>query len=133
MLFLVWQFCFSSLDGHQVIIASQEVKGSLLYCVSIDESPRQDHQPDIMLRELRTAMEADHHYKDLVNAVESGFGSNKAHVVDHVRQFWAIRHELSMENGLVSTVAGLWYLYQPNAKFFGSSICCPSGHRPHET
>ena len=46
------------------------IKGVVIHRVSaicglIDESPRQDHLPDIMLRELRTAMEADHHYKDV--------------------------------------------------------------------
>jgi hypothetical protein len=42
---------------------------------------------------LRTAAEADYQYKDLVNAVKSGFRGNKAHVADHVRQFWAISHQ----------------------------------------
>ena len=33
--------------------------------------------------------------------MESGFGGNKAHVVDHVMQFWATHNKLSTENDLV--------------------------------
>jgi hypothetical protein len=62
-------------------------------CSLVEESPSSEHLPDIMLRELRTAAEADYQYKDLVNAVKSGFRGNKAHVADHVRQFWAISHQ----------------------------------------
>ncbi len=40
-------------------------------------------------------------FVDLVAAVESGFPVDRARTPDHVRQFWSIRNDLLVENGIV--------------------------------
>ena len=60
------------------------------------------HLPDVLLSDLRKTAAEDVDYMALLTMAEAGFGSDRARVSDYIRQFWAIRHQLSTENGLIN-------------------------------
>ena len=70
-------------------------------CHLEDDSEGPDQLVDSWLSDMRSAATADSKYADLVKAVESGFQSSRQQYPDHVRQFWSIRHQLSVEDGIV--------------------------------
>lgn len=70
-------------------------------CHLDDESEGPDQLVDSLLLELRSAATTDSKYADLIKAVESGFQSSRQQYPDHVRQFWSIRHQLAVEDGII--------------------------------
>jgi hypothetical protein len=83
-------------------------------CNPEDESASPAHLPDALLADLRSMAVGDADYTILAAAVKSGFGTDRAHVSNYIRQFWFIRHQLSTEDGLV---------------LFGSRIVVPFSSR----
>jgi hypothetical protein len=70
-------------------------------CNPDGDSSSEGHLLDILLTDLRKTAAEDVDYMALLAMVEAGFGNDRARVSDYVRQFWAIRHQLSTENGLI--------------------------------
>jgi hypothetical protein len=56
---------------------------------------------DMLLNSLREVATADETYLDLIAAVEAGFSARREITAPSVRQYWTIRQELSVDNGLV--------------------------------
>jgi transposase InsO family protein len=56
---------------------------------------------DMVLDSLREVAAADETYSELIAAVESGFSTRRELTAPCVRQYWTIRQELSVDDGLV--------------------------------
>jgi hypothetical protein len=66
-----------------------------------DEETGSDHLADPIIVNLKEAAIADGHYQDLLAAIESGFSQPRQSLAHHIRQFWKIRHDLSVDDGLI--------------------------------
>ncbi|XP_046437914.1 uncharacterized protein K02A2.6-like [Daphnia pulex] len=55
----------------------------------------------MVLNSLREVATADETYLDLIAAVEAGFSARREITAPSVRQYWTIRQDLSVDNGLV--------------------------------
>ncbi|KZR96124.1 Uncharacterized protein APZ42_009713, partial [Daphnia magna] len=56
---------------------------------------------DMVIDSLREVAAADAAYWELIAAVESGFSARRDRTAPSVRQYWTIRQELSVDDGLV--------------------------------
>jgi len=65
------------------------------------EESAADHLSDPVLEQLRSVAEDDLDYQALLTAVTDGFPSQRSDAHPFVKQFWAVRHDLSAEDGLV--------------------------------
>ena len=68
---------------------------------SEDVDARPDPSRDLLLESLRSTASADRDYADLIEAVTTGFMRGRDKLPGHVRQFWAMRNDLSVDDGLV--------------------------------
>jgi hypothetical protein len=59
------------------------------------------HLPDPLLEDLRAVASTDADYSALITAISDGFTTNRERTAQCVRQYWNIRTELSVEDGLV--------------------------------
>jgi hypothetical protein len=59
------------------------------------------HLRDPFLDDLRTIAANNPAYEELIQAISNGFPSERRHTSANVRQFWAIRMDLSIDDGLV--------------------------------
>ncbi len=70
--------------------------------VSDEEAPENaPYLRDPLLDNLRSIAAADTAYDELIQAISNGFPSERRHTSANVRQFWAIRMDLSIDDGLV--------------------------------
>ena len=69
-----------------------------------DDAEEQRHLADPILEELRKAASKDIEYKKLASLVEEGFPADRHTLEKASRQFWAIRTELSTDDGLILVV-----------------------------
>lgn len=69
--------------------------------VVAEVTAEQPHLPDPLLDELRAAAASDPEYAALMTAVANGFSVPRHHTAQHIRQYWSIREELSVDDGLV--------------------------------
>lgn len=67
----------------------------------IDDTPMMDHLRDLTLEEIRETAAADAEYADLITAIESGFPKSRKCTPSHIRQFWNIRQNLSVDQGII--------------------------------
>ena len=79
-----------------------------------EAEPATSPRKDLLLEELKTTASEDSGYIALIKAVESGFSSGRERTDPQVRAYWAVREELSIENGLV---------------YFGCRVVVPSAAR----
>ena len=56
---------------------------------------------DLLLESLRSTASNDREYAELIEAVTTGFIRGRDKLPPHVRQFWAMRNDLSVDDGLV--------------------------------
>ena len=66
-----------------------------------DEAFLPEHTRDPLLVALQKSAAADTEYADLIEAITTGFVHGRAMLPTHVRQFWAIRADLSVDDGLL--------------------------------
>jgi hypothetical protein len=59
------------------------------------------HLSDPMLDELRAVAESDSDYVELMAAISTGFRTPRNQTALGVRQYWSVREELSVDDGLV--------------------------------
>ncbi|KZR99650.1 Uncharacterized protein APZ42_004402, partial [Daphnia magna] len=59
------------------------------------------HLPDPLLDDLRAVASTDTDYSALITAISEGFTTKRERTAQCVRQYWNIRMELSVEDGLV--------------------------------
>jgi len=88
----------NDMDGHHVRRAVIS-RIHLLQAANDEETP--SHLPDPLLDELKKLAAADTGYAKLVDAVTSGFALKRQLTDPYVRQYWALREELSVDDGLV--------------------------------
>ena len=82
---------------HQVN-AMHQVDGDMADSDAAKEPP---HLPDPMLDDLRAAAASDTEYTELIAAIMDGFTVPRHQMDQGVRQFWKLREELSVDDGLV--------------------------------
>jgi len=61
----------------------------------------ESHLSDPMLDELRAVAESDPDYVELMAAISTGFRTPRNQTALGVRQYWSVREELSVDDGLV--------------------------------
>ena len=90
------------------------------------------HLPDPMLDDLRAAAASDTEYTELIAAIMDGFTVPRHQMAQGVRQFWKLREELSVDDGLVL----IWPAYRhPEigpSRTFTETPRRASGHRADE-
>jgi hypothetical protein len=69
--------------------------------VEPDAAVELPHLPDPMLDDLRVAAASDADYAELIAAIIDGFTVPRHQTHQSVRQFWKIREDLSVDDGLV--------------------------------
>jgi transposase InsO family protein len=67
----------------------------------VEVTVEQPHLPDPLLDELRAAAASDPEYAALMTAVATGFSVPRHHTAQHIRQYWSVWEELSVDDGLV--------------------------------
>ena len=78
--------------------AMHQVDGDVADSDAAKEPP---HLPDPMLDDLRAAAASDTEYSELIAAILDGFTVPRHQMAQGVHQFWKIREELSVDEGLV--------------------------------
>jgi hypothetical protein len=86
-----------------------EITSHARHCVvrriqSMDDEEGSEITPrlrDPLLDNLRSIAAADPAYEELIQAISNGFPLERHHTSGNVRQFWAIRMDLSIDDGLV--------------------------------
>jgi hypothetical protein len=66
-----------------------------------DESAVPPHLPDPLVDEIRAVAASDGEYSALIAAIESGFPERRDRAPAAVGNYWGIRHQLSVEQGIV--------------------------------
>jgi hypothetical protein len=66
-----------------------------------DESAVPPHLPDPLVDEIRVVAASDGDYSALIAAIESGFPDRRDRKPAEVGNYWGIRHQVSVEQGIV--------------------------------
>ncbi len=66
-----------------------------------DESAVPPHLPDPLVDEIRVVAASDGDYSALIAAIESGFPDRRDRAPAEVGNYWGIRHQVSVEQGIV--------------------------------
>jgi hypothetical protein len=66
-----------------------------------DESAVPPHLPDPLVDEIRVVAASDGDYSALIAAIESVFPDRRDHAPAEVGNYWGIRHQVSVEQGIV--------------------------------
>lgn len=80
----------------------EETKRLLLTaCWQDDDDDSQKMIEDKLLKSIRSLAQADHQYKRLKEVIIEGFPDQKQKLDNDLKEFWSVRSELTVEDGLV--------------------------------